>query len=113
MKTNSKMVLIAAVFTVFANTLVQMLAPSGPIEYLMLAAAALVLFGVRKIVKAFDDPEASGWTRRITIAWVVFEVIFGPTVLMILIGLGFAFLAYHGKAKTTDTETTESTDQAE
>lgn len=110
MKANSKMILITAVFVVFANTFVQMLAPSGPIEYIMLAAAALVLFGVKKIVKALDDPEASGWSRRITIAWIVFEVVFGPTVLMILIGLGFAFLAYHGKAKTTDTE--KSTDQA-
>lgn len=111
MKTNSKIILVATVFTVFANTLVQMLAPSGPVEYLMLAAAALVLFGATKIVKALDDPEASGWTRRITICWVVFEVVFGPTVLMILIG--FAFFVYHGKAKTTDTETKKSTDQAE
>lgn len=107
MKTNSKMFLIAAVFVVFTNTLVQMLAPSGPIEYLMLAAAALVLFGVKKIVKALDDPEASGWIRKITIAWFGFEVVFGPTLLMILIGLG-VFFVYHGKAKTT-----KSTDQAE
>lgn len=109
MKSTSVKVALAATVTLMViNTIMQAIMPAG--EVIMVIATMIILAGARKLIRS-DDPVAEKFFRRVTIAWIVFEVIFGPTVLMLLVGAALAYREYRKKNAAKEAEKDQKTGQ--
>jgi predicted membrane protein len=95
MKNSKKITIAAIVVLMVINTVMQAVLPAG--EIFMVIATLIILAGASRIVRQFDDLAAEKIFRRAVIAWGLFETIFGPTVLMLLIGAALAAYHYHRK----------------
>ena len=106
MKT-TKTTLAATTSLMIINTIMQAIMPAG--EVIMVIATMIILIGSSRIIRSFDDPVAEKFFRRVTIAWIVFEVIFGPTVLMLLVGAALAYREYRKKNAAKETAKDQET----
>ena len=106
---NSKITIPATVTLMVINTMMQAVMPAG--EVIMVIATMIILAGSSRLVRSFDDPAAEKFFRRVTIAWIVFEVIFGPTVLMLLVGAALAYREYRKKNTAKETAKDQETGQ--
>lgn len=95
MKDNTKTTIKGTIVLMIINTILQAVLPAG--EIFMVIATLIILAGASRIVRQFDDLAAEKIFRRAVIAWGLFETIFGPTVLMLLIGAALAAYHYHRK----------------
>lgn len=97
MKKSAKTALAATVTLMIINTVIQAFLPAG--EIFMVIATMIILAGARKQLSSPDDrdPGVEKIFHRAVIAWVLFETIFGPTVLMLLIGAALAYREYRKK----------------
>lgn len=107
MKKSAKAALAATVTLLIINTIMQAIMPAG--EVIMVIATMIILAGARKLIP--DDPVAEKCFRRVVIAWVGFEVIFGPTVLMLIVGAALAYREYRKKNAAKETAKDQETGQ--
>ena len=105
MKT-TKTTLAATTSLMIINTIMQAIMPAG--EVIMVIATMIILAGARKLIRS-DDPVAEKFFRRVTIAWIIFEVIFGPTVLMLIVGATLAAYRYRKKNAAKETAKDQET----
>lgn len=111
MKNNTKTTIKGTIVLMIINTILQAVLPAG--EIFMVIATMIILAGARKqIVRSDDrDPGAEKFFRRAVIAWIVFEVVFGPTVLMLIIGAALAYREYRKKNAAKEAAKDQETGQ--
>ena len=95
MKSSTKAALAATVTLLIINTVMQAVMPAG--EIFMVIATMIILIGSSRIVRSERDPGVEKIFHRAVIAWIVFEVVFGPTVLMLIVGAALAAYRYRKK----------------
>lgn len=95
MKNSKKITIAATVVLMVINTVMQAVLPAG--EIFMVIATMIILAGASRIVRSERDPGVEKIFHRAVIAWGLFETIFGPTVLMLLIGAALAAYRYRKK----------------
>lgn len=97
MKNTKNTTITGTIILMAINTVMQAVLPAG--EIFMVIATLIILAGSRKQLSSPDDrdPGAEKIFHRAVIAWGLFEVVFGPTVLMLLIGAALAYREYRKK----------------
>ncbi len=95
MKKSAKTALAATVTLMIINIVMQAIMPAG--EVIMVIATMIILAGASRIVRSERDPGVEKIFHRAVIAWIVFEVVFGPTVLMLIVGAALAAYRYRKK----------------
>lgn len=95
MKNTKKTTIAGTIILMIINTVMQAIMPAG--EIFMVIATMIILAGASRIVRSERDPGVEKIFRRMVIAWGLFETIFGPTVLMLLIGAALAYREYRKK----------------
>lgn len=108
-KSSTKAALAATVTLLIINTVMQAVMPAG--EIFMVIATMIILIGSSRIIRSFDDPVVEKVFRRMVIAWVGFEVIFGPTVLMLIAGATLAAYRYRKKNAAKEAAKDQETGQ--
>ena len=106
MKKESKAVIMAVVAVLVINAIAQAIMPAGDI--IMIIASIIVMIGAQKYITAKEDPIAEKNFRKLGIAFVVYQFIFGSAPMMIIfIGIYF-FCKYYRKSKKEETTAPET-----
>lgn len=109
MKNTKKTTIAGTIILMIINTVMQAIMPAG--EIFMVIATMIILIGSSRIIRSFDDPVVEKVFRRMVIAWVGFEVIFGPTVLMLIVGATLAAYRYRKKNAAKEAAKDQETGQ--
>ena len=106
MKKERKSVIMAVVAILVINAIAQAIMPAGDI--IMVIASIIILLGASKIIKSKDDAVAEKTFRKISIAFCVYQFIFGSAPMMLIaIGIYF-FCKYYRKSKKEETAAPET-----
>lgn len=99
MKKESKSVIMAVATILVINAIAQAIMPAG--DVIMMIASIIVMIGAEKYIKTKEDTVAEKTFRKISIAFAIYQFIFGSAPMMLIaIGIYF-FCKYYKRSKET------------